>query len=774
MSETNQLSIVGMSCASCVGRVEKALKNVRGIEEASVNLATEKATFKTSGSEAINEAIQAVEAIGYSVKSDELDFIVKGMSCASCVGRIEKALAHVPGVISSSVNLATESARVKFAQGMISSDDIIKAIKNAGYEVSPKNLPQKKTKGIDKDKIYLLISSLLTLPLVLPMITQGEMFPAWIQMTLATPVQVFFGWRFYKGAYLALKSKSANMDVLVALGTSAAFLISLYQMKGHAHHLYFESSAVIITLVMLGKYLEKKAKLQTTEAIRALEKLRPDQAVIIENGKEKNVSIEMVRVADIVNLKPGERVPVDGIVFEGTSEVDESMLTGESLPVFKQKNDKLTAGSINLSGVIHLKTTAIGQETMLSQIIRMVEEAQVNKAPIQRLVDKISNIFVPAIIGIALMTFVGWYLFSHDWEYALLQAVAVLVIACPCALGLATPTSIMVGTGVAAKAGVLIKDAEALELTHSVTLVALDKTGTLTEGKPEVTHYSNQEMLEIVYSIQRGSHHPLAEATVRLGESIKLKQHPITQNKVVPGKGLEATVDGIPYILGSKSLLRDLMIFDEKYLDEGIEREGKGESVSYLIQMKEKKILGVISFKDKIKKESFTAIKKLKESGIKTLMISGDNRGSAEAVGQELGINFIEAEVLPQDKSQLIVKYKNKGEIVAMVGDGINDAPALASAHVGMAMSTGTDVAMHSAGITLMRGNPLLIVSAINISKKTYSKIKQNLFWAFIYNIIGIPLAAFGYLNPMIAGFAMAMSSVSVVTNSLLLKRWKP
>lgn len=773
MSKTNQLAISGMSCASCVGRVEKALKGVSGVEEASVNLATEKATLTLKDPTVLADAIAAVEHIGYGVKTQEMDLTIKGMSCASCVGRIEKVLQKLPGVVSSSVNLATESARVRWVGDDVKSADIVEAIKNAGYEAQLKTQSQPVVQK-DTDKIFLILSALLTLPLVGPMLVGADMISPMLQLLFATPVQFIFGWRFYKGAYLAIKSKSANMDVLVALGTSAAYFLSLYQMGNHSHHLYFESSAVIITLVMLGKYLEKKAKQQTTEAIRALEKLRPDKATIIENEQEKLVSIDTVRVNDVVLLRPGERVPVDGIIISGTSEIDESMITGESLPVFKDIHDKVTAGSINLSGVVQLRTTAVGKETMLSQIIRMVEEAQVNKAPIQRLVDKISNIFVPVIIGISLITFFSWYFINQDWEYALLQAVAVLVIACPCALGLATPTSIMVGTGAAAKAGVLIKDAEALEVTHSLSLVALDKTGTLTEGKPVVASYSNPEMLEIIYAIQKGSHHPLAEATVRLGNSLKLKAHSVSHSKVIPGKGIEATVGGVNYILANKSILRDLAIFDDTYLDEGLEREGKGESVSYLIHVADKKVLGLISFKDTIKKESFAAIKDLKDLGIKTLMISGDNRGSAEAVARELGLDYVEAEVLPQDKSALVTKYKSKGEKVGMVGDGINDAPALASADVGMAMSTGTDVAMHSAGITLMRGNPLLIVDAIDISRKTYSKIKQNLFWAFIYNVIGIPLAALGYLNPMIAGLAMAMSSVSVVTNSLLLKRWKP
>lgn len=682
----------------------------------------------------------------------DLTLNIKGMTCASCVGRVEKALKKNEAILSASVNLATEKATIQFETSKINLPAILQIVSKAGYEATTQKVD--KSKELKKDKYLIIFSSLLTLPLLLPMMNV-DLSPM-LQAILATPIQFYVGARFYKGAWSAVKSLTGNMELLVAVGTSAAYFLSWFLLlKGH-HHLYFESSAVIITLVLLGKYLESQSKLQTTAAIRALQKLTP----VIDKS---------IKVGDLITVKPGERIPVDGKIKEGSTQVDESLITGESLPVDKNPGDQVIGASINGNGLITVVVTAIGSETMLARIIRLVEDAQGVKAPIQRLVDKVSSVFVPVVLILSLITLVATGLMTLEWETALIHAVAVLVIACPCALGLATPTSIMVGTGVAAKAGILIKDAEALELTHSLTMIAFDKTGTLTEGKPSLSQlyvFENDEstIYSIIASIQSGSNHPLAQAIQKLNKPVLQ----VSSQKALPGLGVEAEIAGVTYWLGSKKILTGTIP------KEGSEREALGESVSYLLERDSKKILAVVTFADKLKPEALTTIEELKRLGIKTLMLTGDNHGSASVVAQALGIDYFKAEILPAQKSQEIQKYKEQGELIGMVGDGINDAPALALAHVGMAMSTGTDVAMHTAGITLMNGNPLLIPDAISLSRKTYNKIKQNLFWAFIYNVIGIPLAAFGYLNPMLAGLAMALSSVSVVSNSLLLKNWKP
>lgn len=705
---------------------------------------------------------------------------VKGMTCASCVNRIEKVLKKDEGVISASVNLATEKANVVFDNSKLDIKKIIGLIEKAGYEASES--VQDKEALLKKEKLLIIISALLTLPLVLPMIVQPFglhlMPPGWLQLLLATPIQFYIGARFYKSGWGAIKARSGNMELLVAIGTSAAYFLSLYLMSKGIAHLYFESAAVVITLVLFGKYLEARAKQQTSAAIKALEKLRPSTARVIRDGKEIEIKIEEAVVSDIVVVRPGERIPVDGNIIKGSSSVDESLITGESLPVEKFVGSKVTGGSINGEGLIEIEVTAIGKETMLSRIIRMVEDAQAVKAPIQRLVDKISAIFVPTVIIISFLTILLTGIITGDWETAIIHGVAVLVIACPCALGLATPTSIMVGTGVAAKAGILIKDAEALEIAHSVTTIAFDKTGTLTEGKPSVssitTFGSNEsEALAIMAAIQMGSEHPLAKAVIEEAQKRNIQPSRATDFKAISGKGLEAKVEGRLFYIGSKRLVEELNIPSDKETEIAKQKEQLGETVSYLIDESLKSIIAVVSFSDTIKESSQETISKLKALGIKTVMLTGDNKGSAEKVSKALGLDSFEAEVLPGDKSSVIEKYRANGEIIGMVGDGINDAPALAAANVGIAMSTGTDVAMHSSGITLMRGNPLLIPDAISISRRTYSKIKQNLFWAFIYNIIGIPLAALGYLSPVVAGAAMAMSSVSVVTNSLLLRRWR-
>lgn len=698
-----------------------------------------------------------------------LSLDIKGMTCASCVNRIEKALKKKEGVINASVNLATEKAQVEFDQAKLNPDQIIEIVSKVGYEASlPKAQAEDKEDEIQREMFKVILAAMLSFPLMLPMFTPVHL-SAWIQLILAIPVQFILGARFYVSGWKALKAMSGNMELLVAIGTSAAFGLSLYLMyQDLSNHLYFESGAIIITLVLFGKYLEGRAKQQTTRAIRSLEALQPSKARVIRNGTEIEISLSEIKKNDHVVVRPGERIPVDGEVLTGSSEVDESLITGESLPVEKNISDKVISGSINGHGLLHIEVTAIGSETMLARIIRMVEEAQVKKAPIQRLVDKVSAVFVPVVLGISLLTILATGIITSNWEQAIIHGVAVLVIACPCALGLATPTSIMVGTGVAAQAGILIKDAEALEVTHKVGMVVFDKTGTLTSGKPSVAHLSDEKLLPILASIQSGSEHPLAHAVLNYAKEKNVPYKSATNVRAIVGQGVEATVDGVSYILGSKKILMS------REVPHAREHELKGETVSYLIRKDPFEVLGIITFHDTIKSDAQVAIDKLRKLGIQSMMLSGDNQGSAEAVARSLGIDKVKAEVLPGDKAQVIQDLKKDGKIVAMVGDGINDAPALASAHVGMAMSTGTDVAMHTSGITLMRGSPALIADAISISQKTYQKIQQNLFWAFIYNIIGIPLAAMGYLSPMVAGAAMALSSVSVVSNSLLLKLWKP
>jgi Cu+-exporting ATPase len=793
--ETN-IQIKGMTCASCVNRIENQVKKVNGIIDVSVSLATESAKLILVNIDAIKPALNAIESSGYDIVTEESELSIEGMTCASCVNRIESVLLKEPGILSAIVNLATEKAKIKFVGDLINEDKIIKIITKAGYKASRvksnfKEEINEKAQQLKIDYIKLIIAAALSAPLVIPMIFEpfgfNFMLTGWIQLILAAPVQFWLGARFYIATWKAVKARSGNMDLLVSLGTTAAFGLSLYHIALYGEHaghegigaLYFESSAVVITLVLLGKYLETRAKQQTSMAIKALQSLRPNIARVKRPEGNFEISIDEVLLGDIIIIKPGEKIPVDGLIISGSTQIDESFITGESLPVVKNLKDRVTGGSLNIDGLIEVETTALGTETTLARIIRLVENAQSAKAPIQRIVDKVSAVFVPIVILIAALTIVGWGLYSGDWESALINGVAVLVIACPCALGLATPTSIMVGTGLAAKAGILIKDAEALEIAHSVTIVAFDKTGTLTEGKPELTKIisnsiSDEELIRISGALQSGSEHPLAKAIIEKSKEIGLIIEASSEVKALAGRGLEGNVHGVKYIIGTRRLMQEKELDLSYFSAEALELEKTGYTVSYLANEDNKKIIGLMAFTDKIKDSAKETIKKLNALNIKTVMITGDNAGAAKKVAESLGIFEVKAEVLPQDKSKVIEDLKSSGHIVAMVGDGINDAPALAAAHVGIAMATGTDVAMHTAGITLMRGNPLLIPDALEISKKTYTKIKQNLFWAFIYNIVGIPLAAFGLLNPVIAGAAMALSSVSVVSNALMLRKWKP
>ncbi|WP_322114252.1 heavy metal translocating P-type ATPase [Aquabacterium sp. A7-Y] len=714
---------------------------------------------------------------------------VAGMTCASCVARVEKALLKVPGVSSASVNLATEQAVVQ-APASVPVAALTAAVEKAGYTAQEVQQARPEPERRLPEWWPVALSAVLTLPLVAPMLLQLFGVPwrldGWLQLTLATPVQFGLGWRFYRAGWKALRARAGNMDLLVALGTSAAYGMSAYLLWRHAGHemephFYFEASAAVITLVLLGKWLEGRAKRQTADAIRALNALRPSTARVRRDGIEVELPVEQVRVGDLVVVRPGDRVPVDGEITEGRTHIDESLITGESLPVAKAVGDTVTGGSINAEGALTVRTGAVGAETTLARIIRMVESAQAAKAPIQRIVDRVSAVFVPVVLGIALLTGLGWLGASGDWEQALINAVAVLVIACPCALGLATPTAIMAGTGVAARHGILIKDAEALEVAHSVSAVAFDKTGTLTEGRPSLVAaepaagLTREELLCLAAALQKTSTHPLALAVLDRVRAERLAVPPVHEAKALPGRGLEGVVRGQTLVLGSSRLLHELGAEAGPLAAEAERLEGQGRTISWLVRRDagQARMLGLLAFGDTIKVTARGAVDRLRELGIRTVMMTGDNRGSAEAVARALGIDEVRAEMLPGDKSTAVQALRQAGHVVAMVGDGLNDAPALAAAQIGVALSTGTDVAMETAGITLMRGDPRLVADALDVSRRTYSKIKQGLFWAFVYNVLGIPLAAFGLLSPVFAGAAMAFSSVSVVANALLLRRWQ-
>jgi Cu+-exporting ATPase len=722
---------------------------------------------------------------------------IEGMSCASCVGRVEKVLAAVAGVDKVSVNLATEMARVESAQP-VDLALLVQAVDKAGYQATPV-LPDapagapaaaERAHGLPgpRDGDAVLLAALLSLPLVLPMLLEAAgvhwMLDGRIQFLLATPVQFWLGARFYRAGWLAVRARSGNMDLLVALGTSAAYGLSVYQLlasRSAMPHLYFEASAVVITLVLLGKWLEARAKRQTASAIRALQVLRPDAARVRRGNQDIDVPIAEVSVGDLVVVRPGERIATDGVVAEGASHVDEALITGESLPVTRHAGERVTGGAINGEGLLLVRVTAVGAESTLARIIRLVEDAQAAKAPVQHLVDRVSAVFVPVVLVLALLTLAGWWLHDGDVEQAIINAVAVLVIACPCALGLATPAAIMAGTGVAARYGILIKDAEALELAHRITTVAFDKTGTLTEGKPSlaalepVPGADKARLLRLATAVQRGSEHALARA-VQDAAAASSALAPLAASDVnaLPGRGVAATVDGMRLALGSTRLMQEQGVSLEALSARAAALERQGLTISWLADAGERRLLGLLAFGDRIKPQARAALQALHAMHIQTILLSGDNQGSADAVGKQLGIGRVVANMLPADKASTVAALKTDGACIAMVGDGINDAPALAAADVGIAMSSGTDVAMHAAGITLMRGDPALVAAAISISRRSYGKIRQNLFWAFIYNLVGIPLAAFGLLNPMLAGGAMALSSVSVISNALLLRRWKP
>jgi P-type Cu+ transporter len=709
------------------------------------------------------------------------DLAIVGMTCAACVNRVEKVLSRVPGVLQASVNLATERAHVVAEAPNIPA--LIRAVEKAGYganEIEARARPADHAAQDRRDLIHLVGAAALTLPLLAGMVVPALMLPGWAQFVLGTIVQFWFGWRFYRAGWNAARAFSGNMDLLVALGTTAAWGLSaaLWLRDGHAHGLYFESAAALITFVLFGKWLETRARRATAGAITALMRLRPDTARLRRDATETDVPAETLRPGDLVVVRPGERIPVDGRIREGSGAIDTSLLTGEGLPADRTVGDSVAAGAINTDGHLLVETTAAGAETMLARIVRLVEDAQTSKAPVQRLADKVSGVFVPVVLLIALATLAGWLLAGAAMPVAILNAVSVLVIACPCALGLATPTAIMAGTGVAARHGILIRDAQALEQAHALQVVAFDKTGTLTIGQPSLVSVApatgtGSEHLAEAAALQAGSEHPLAAALRRSVSNADAPLPSVSDFRALPGRGVSGKLGDRSLILGNARLMSDnavpLDAVDTTAMTD------TGETVSYLAEITpERRLLAAFGFSDPPKPEASAALRTLRGIGLRVVMLTGDSPAATQEVAFRLGIDDVRAGILPADKAAAVAALRKDGSVVAMVGDGINDAPALAAADIGIAMATGTDVAIQAAGITLMRGDLLLVPDAIDISRRTVRKIWQGLFWAFGYNVLGIPLAAAGLLSPMIAGGAMALSSVSVVCNALLLRRWSP
>jgi Cu+-exporting ATPase len=800
---TLNLPVEGMTCASCVARVEKALGRVPGVRDATVNLATEQARVAVdrAAAPATVQAVQAAVAkAGYTIPEQVRDLRIDGMTCASCVIRVEKALGKLPGVLEASVNLATATARVRRLAGSADDAALLQAVRKAGYDaavIAADQPPAPPPRGDAGWKVA--AAAALSAPLVLPMagdlLGRHWMLPAFWQWLLATPVLFWFGARFFVAGWKALRAGTGNMDLLVATGTSAAYGLSLAlwaQDPDGMPHLYFESAAVVITLVLFGKWLEARAKRRTLGALEALRALRPDTATVRRDGVDSTVPLAEVRPGDLVLVRPGERLPTDGEVVEGRSHLDESLLTGESLPVARGPGDKVTGGAINAEGLLLVRTTAVGGASMLSQIVQLVESAQAKKAPIQQMVDQVSAVFVPAVFAAAALTLLGWGLFTEaGWATALIHAVSVLVIACPCALGLATPATLMVGTGLAARRGILVRDAQALEILRAVQVVAFDKTGTLTEGKPQLVDHqaaaagSRDAVLALAAALQAGSEHPLARAVLQAAVDQRITPPKADGLRAVAGRGIEGVVNGRPLKLGSSVWMTELGVADADLQRQAADWAAQGRSVSWLAEAgaggRTPSALGLLAFGDHAKPGAKAAVATLQREGIRTVLVSGDNRGAAEALAREVGITEVRAEVLPADKARVIGALRDglpAGARVAMVGDGVNDAPALAAADVGIAMTHadggGTDVAMQTAGLTLLRGDPLLVAEALQLSRAVTRRIRQNLFWAFAYNVVGIPLAAFGLLSPVVAGGAMALSSVSVISNALLLGRWRP
>ncbi|MBP1174302.1 Cu+-exporting ATPase [Paenibacillus sp. PvR133] len=804
------LHITGMSCAACASRIEKGLNRIDGVAQANVNLALEQASISYDPKQVeIPEFRDKIASLGFGTVSEEANLNVTGMTCAACATRIEKGLNRMPGVTGATVNLAMETAHVEYAAGSIAVGDLVSKIEQLGYGAIPQsaedNIADVRSKDIHRKKWKWIVSAVLSFPLLWAMVAHfsftswiyvPELFlNPWFQLVLTTPIQFVIGWQFYVGAYKALRNGSSNMDVLVALGTSAAYFYSLYLtlrpsdvMEGMAGmpvmtmpELYYETSAVLITLILVGKWFEAVAKGRSSEAIKSLMSLQATTARVVRDGQELDIPIEQVRVKDIFIVRPGEKIPVDGVVVDGRSAVDESMLSGESLPVEKEAGSAVTGATLNKNGVLRIQAERVGGDTALSRIIKVVEDAQNSKAPIQRIADQISGIFVPIVVAIAVLAFIVWFFLVTPTDFAgsLEKMIAVLVIACPCALGLATPTSIMAGSGRAAEYGILFKGGEHLEMTRSVNAVVLDKTGTVTNGKPELTDVmvgasglAENDLLRLLGAAEKSSEHPLAEAIVKGIADRGIELVGPTDFENIPGYGVKAHVEDKQVLAGTRRLMsREGIVIDdsaEQYMNE-LENAGK----TAMLVAVDGSYAGLVAVADTIKETSREAVARLRAMNIEVIMITGDNERTARAVAVEAGIERVLAEVLPEGKAEEVKRLQEQGMIVAMVGDGINDAPALATANIGMAMGTGTDVAMEAADITLMRGNLNSIPDAIEMSRRTMTNIRQNLFWALGYNVIGIPIAALGFLAPWLAGAAMAFSSVSVVLNALRLQRVK-
>lgn len=798
--EERSFTVDGMTCAACATRIEKGLNRIEGVSEANVNLASEQAKVVYDPAQTNMETIVAkIEQLGYKAEQKKIELDIGGMTCAACATRIEKGLNKVPGVTRAAVNLATETAQI---EGFgIDEGALIARVQKLGYQAAPRaEQDQSDESPVSRAAHHLkwmfIISAILSAPLLWSMVSHFSwtswvylpdfLMNPWVQMAIATPVQFIIGWRFYRGAYKALRNGSANMDVLVALGTTAAYAYSVYLAwqwhTGAIHHpeMYFETSAILITLILLGKWFEASAKGKTSQAIKALMGLRAKQATVVRDGVEIEVPVEHVIVGDLVRVRPGEKIPVDGIVESGISTVDESMLTGESIPVDKTEGDTVYGATINTHGSLLMRATKVGSETALAQIIRVVEESQGSKAPIQRVADKISGIFVPIVVGIAALTFLITYFFVHPYEFAtaLERTIAVLVIACPCALGLATPTSIMAGTGRAAEYGILFRGGEQLETAYRVQTIVLDKTGTITEGEPSLTafvnlsNHSDTDMKRWVAAAEQRSEHPLAKAIVNGLENEGIEKIEPDHFEAIPGYGIRAEVEGRRLEVGTRRLMKQHNISIPEELEAQLQKLEHEGSTAMLISV-DGSAAGLVAAADRVKESSQAAIQRLHDQGLRVVMLTGDNARTAQAIAAQVGVDEVQAEVLPEQKADYVRQYQAQGHQVAMVGDGINDAPALAAADIGFAIGTGTDVAMETAGITLMRGDLNGIADALEMSRKTMRNIKQNLFWALGYNSLGIPIAAIGLLAPWVAGAAMAFSSVSVVLNALRLQRVK-
>ncbi|API80454.1 heavy metal translocating P-type ATPase [Staphylococcus argenteus] len=786
------LDITGMTCAACSNRIEKKLNKLDDVN-AQVNLTTEKATVEYNPDQHdVQEFINTVQHLGYGVAVETVELDITGMTCAACSSRIEKVLNKMDGVQKATVNLTTEQAKVDYYPEETDANQLITRIQKLGYDaaVKDKNKDQasRKTKELQHKLIKLIISAALSLPLLMLMLVHlfnmhipSLFMNPWFQFILATPVQFIIGWQFYVGAYKNLRNGGANMDVLVAVGTSAAYFYSIYEMLRWLSgvttqpHLYFETSAVLITLILFGKYLEARAKSQTTNALGELLSLQAKEARILKDGNEIMIPLSDVRVGDTLIVKPGEKIPVDGTIIKGMTSIDESMLTGESIPVEKNVEDTVIGSTMNKNGTITMTATKVGGDTALANIIKVVEEAQSSKAPIQRLADIISGYFVPIVVGIALLTFIVWFTLVTPgiFEPALVASISVLVIACPCALGLATPTSIMVGTGRAAENGILFKGGEFVERTHQIDTIVLDKTGTITNGRPVVTDYhGDDQTLQLLATAEKDSEHPLAEAIVNYAKDKHMQLTETTSFKAVPGHGIEATIEDHHILVGNRKLMAENDISLPKHISDDLinyEQDGK---TAMLIAVNHS-LTGIIAVADTVKEHAKDAIKQLHDMGIEVAMLTGDNKNTAQAIAKQVGIDTVIADILPEEKAAQIAKLQQQGKKVAMVGDGVNDAPALVKADIGIAIGTGTEVAIEAADITILGGDLMLIPKAIYASKATIRNIRQNLFWAFGYNIAGIPIAAMGLLAPWVAGAAMALSSVSVVTNALRLKKMR-